>query len=166
MKILKNKKYNILSNILKYSFVIVFAFMVMTPFVFVNACGTGPGETPCFDATDQNNSDATDQNNSDGTDQNMVTTKIENPLGVNGPQTIPDFIKKLIEIVLYVGIPIIALAIIYTGFLFVQAQGNSEELTKAKNALMYTLIGGALLLGAFIIAQAIGSTVDEIKKGV
>ena len=63
-----------------------------------------------------------------------------------------------------VGIPIVALAIIYTGFLFVQARGNSEELTKAKKVLMYTLIGGALLLGAFVIAKAIGATVDDIIK--
>lgn len=158
MKILKNKKYSILSNLLKYSFVIVFGFVVMMPFVFVNACGNGPGETPCSDITTQNDSDITTQN--------LIKTKIVNPLGVDGPQTIPDFIKKLVEIVLYVGIPIIALAIIYIGFLFVQAQGNSEELTKAKKALMYTLIGGALLLGAFVIAQAIGKTVDDIKSGV
>jgi hypothetical protein len=154
MKILKNKKYNILSSILKYSFVVVFAVMVAMPTIVFGLDGTGPSEGA-------SSSEGTGP--SDGTG---INTKILNPLGVNGPQTIPDFIKKLVEIVLYVGIPIIALAIIYTGFLFVQAQGNSEELTKAKKALMYTLIGGALLLGAFVIAQAIGSTVDEIKKGV
>lgn len=156
MKILENKKYNILSNILKYSFMIVFVFMIMSPFVFVNAnTGDGGGTGGTGGSGDTG-----------GTGGTGITTKILNPLGEDGPQTIPDFIKKLVEIVLYVGIPIIALAIIYTGFLFVKAQGNSEELTKAKKALLYTLIGGALLLGAFVIAQAIGSTVDEIKKGV
>lgn len=70
----------------------------------------------------------------------------------------------MLEIVMIVGVPIVALAIIYTGFLFVSAQGNSEALTKAKKSLLYTLIGAALLLGAFVLAEAIGKTVDEIKS--
>jgi len=57
----------------------------------------------------------------------------------------------------------VAIAIIYSGFLFVTAQGNSEKLTKAKKALLYTIIGAALLLGSYVIATAIGKTVDEIK---
>jgi len=56
------------------------------------------------------------------------------------------------------------LAIIYTGFLFVEAQGSPEKITKAKKALTYTIIGAAILLGAFVIADAIGKTVDEIKS--
>lgn len=141
-KIFKTKKYSILSSILKYSFVIVFAVMLIAPIVFVNAeLGTGDGL---------------------GTGTN-ITTKIENPLG-DKIIDIPSFIKAIIEIVLVVGIPIVALAIIYTGFLFVSAQGNPEKLTKAKNSLMYTLIGAVLLLGAFVIAEAIGKTVDEIRK--
>ena len=163
MKIFKTKKYNILSNILKYSFVIVFAVMLISPVLFVNACG-GLNELPCVGGSDISSNESSDVSSNDtGTN---ITTKIVNPLGENGPQTIPDFIKEIIKIVLYVGIPIVALFIIYTGFLFVEAQGNPEKLTKAKNSLMYTLIGAALLLGAFIIAEAIGATVDEIKKSV
>ena len=63
-----------------------------------------------------------------------------------------------------IGVPIIALAIIYAGFLFVTAQGNSEKLTKAKKTLLYTLIGAALLLGAVVIAEAIKGTVNDIKS--
>ena len=95
-----------------------------------------------------------------------VNASIANPLGTTGPQNLPDFIKAIIKIVLIVGIPILALAIIYSGFLFVKAQGNPESLTKAKNSLLYTVIGGALLLGAFVIATAIGQTVKDIGGGV
>ncbi|HLP86658.1 MAG TPA: hypothetical protein VK153_02170 [Candidatus Paceibacterota bacterium] len=148
MKIFKTKKYTILSGILKYSFIIVFAVMLLAPVVFAAP-----------DGVDNTN------NNSAGVDNTgtNITTKIENPLGDN-IKDIPSFIKEIINIVLYIGIPIVALAIIYTGFLFVQAQGNSEKLTKAKNSLVYTLIGAALLLGAFVIADAIGKTVEDIKK--
>ncbi|KKQ20795.1 MAG: hypothetical protein US33_C0012G0008 [Parcubacteria group bacterium GW2011_GWC1_36_9] len=85
--------------------------------------------------------------------------KIVNPLGPNGVASIPDFIKTLLEGVLKVGIPIVALAIIYCGFLFVSARGNSEKLGKAKDALLYTLIGAAILLGSWAIAQLISDTV-------
>ena len=53
----------------------------------------------------------------------------------------------------------VALAIIYSGFLFVAARGNSEKLTKAKDTLLYTIIGAAILLGAWAIATMISSTV-------
>ena len=82
--------------------------------------------------------------------------KIVNPIKVD---TINGFIKTLLEGVLRVGIPIVALAIIYCGFLFVSARGNSEKLGKAKDALLYTLIGAAILLGSWAIAQLISDTV-------
>lgn len=73
--------------------------------------------------------------------------------------TINGFIKTLLEKALKIGIPIIALAIIYCGFLFVFARGNSEKITKARDALLYTLIGAAVLLGSWAIAQLISETV-------
>lgn len=147
MKILKKKKYSILSNILKFSFVYVFAFMLIIPTVWaLGEVGGGPGGQ-VGGATSSTN----------------ISTSIKNPLGA-GIDSIPKFIEAVINIVLVVGIPIVVLAIIYTGFLFVKAQGNPEEISKAKSALMYTLIGAALLLGAFVIAKAIGTTVEEITN--
>jgi hypothetical protein len=93
----------------------------------------------------------------------QVSSGIENPLGPSITD-IPSFIKVVIDFVLFIGVPIIALAIIYSGFLFVTAQGNSEKLTTAKKTLLYTIIGAALLLGSFVIANAIKGTVDDIKS--
>ncbi|KKQ03101.1 MAG: hypothetical protein US18_C0017G0016 [Parcubacteria group bacterium GW2011_GWB1_36_5] len=84
---------------------------------------------------------------------------LNNPLGPNGIDSVPKFIQVLLEGVLRIGIPIVALAIIYCGFLFVSARGNSEKLGKAKDALLYTLIGAAILLGSWAIAQLISETV-------
>ena len=147
MKILKNKKYTILANILKYSFVFIIPLVLTTSVLAQNTGPTGGGGSP-----------------TGGGGAITFGSSIANPLGPTGPQTIPDFIKVIINIVLVVGIPIVALAIIYTGFLFVTAQGNTEKLGKAKKALVYTLLGAAILLGAFVIAEAIGKTVDEIKS--
>ncbi|MEK7219351.1 MAG: pilin [Patescibacteria group bacterium] len=84
------------------------------------------------------------------------TTKLVNPIKVDN---INDFIKILLQGVLKIGMPIIALAIIYSGFLFVEARGKPDEITKAKDALTYTLIGAAILLGSWAIAQLIANTV-------
>lgn len=151
MKFLKTKKYSILSNILKYSFVIIIGIMLFSPVFFACAeLGTGNGG-------------AGTGNGGAGTGGTNIKVTINNPLN-SEIDDIPKFIKAIINIVLIVGIPIVVLAIIYTGFLFVKAQGNSEELTKAKKALLYTLIGAALLLGAFVIAEAIQATVVDITS--
>ncbi len=88
---------------------------------------------------------------------NPAAGKICNPIApidsING------LIKVILEGALKVGIPLIALAVIYCGFLFVFARGNEEKLTKAKDALLYTLIGAAILLGSWAIAQLISETV-------
>lgn len=133
MKILKRKKYSILSNVLKYGFVFIIVFSIMMPIMFVGA-------------------------------NTAIDAKIQNPLGPNGPKDIPAFIEAIIDIVLVVGVPILVLAIIYAGFLYVKAQGNPGELEVAHRTLLYTVIGGALLLGAFVIANAIGKTVEDIKS--
>ena len=73
------------------------------------------------------------------------------------------FINALIEIVIQIGTPILVLAVIYVGFLFVQASGKPEKLNEAKSALVYTLIGAAIVLGAFIISAAIKGTVDQLS---
>jgi hypothetical protein len=151
MKFFQNKKYTFLSKIAKYGFVFVFGLMLLSSFTYANT-NNPPGGNSVGNNPPGGNSVGTN-----------ITIEIENPLG-NNIDTIPKFIEALIEIVLIIGVPIVVLALIYVGFLFVKAQGNAEELTKAKKALLYTLIGAALLLGAFVIANAIGKTVDEIKS--
>lgn len=136
MKILKKNKYSILQNVLKYSFVLVIFFSI-----FINSAIAIPPE---------------------GGTGITVNTGIKNPLG-DDLNDIPSFITAIINIVLVIGVPIVTLAIIYSGFLFVSAQGSAEKLKKAKDALLHTLIGAALLLGAFILAEAIKGTVDDIK---
>ena len=194
MKILKGKKYSIMSTILKYGFVFVIVFSIAMPFVFVNAtslCGTpnvtsssAPTEGLCTSGSAKkvpfldkgfwiwecgNDSchaqmlSSTGSTTATGSPVSNIKIGITNPLGA-GITDIPSFITAILNIVLVVGVPIVTLAIIYCGFLFVKAQGNPAELEKAKKTLVYTLIGAALLLGSFVIAQAIQGTVEEIKK--
>ncbi|MDP2788919.1 MAG: pilin [bacterium] len=86
---------------------------------------------------------------------------IKNPIpNIN---SLDGLIKKLLEGIIKIGIPVVALAIIYSGFLFVFAQGNSEKLDKAKSALLYSVIGAAVLLGSWAIAQLISETVLQLS---
>jgi hypothetical protein len=85
-----------------------------------------------------------------------------NPLGTTS--TLPELIQTVLQGALKIGIPLIALAIIYSGFLFVFARGNSEKLTDAKKSLLYTIIGAAILLGSWAIAEMISITVTGLGK--
>jgi hypothetical protein len=78
--------------------------------------------------------------------------------------SIPGLIKTILEGAIKIGLPVVALAIIYAGFLFVFARGNPEKLGTAKDTLLYTLIGAAILLGAWAIAKMIESTVLGITS--
>ena len=86
---------------------------------------------------------------------------IDNPLATD-IDTLPEFVEEVLRIVLKVGIPIVTLFIIYAGLLFVMAAGNPEKLKKAKETLLWTLVGAAVLLGAWVIAEAIQGTLTQL----
>lgn len=89
-------------------------------------------------------------------------TTINNPLGCKN-NSVDAILLKIMDIVALVGGIVVAFFIIYSGFKFVMARGNEGELTKAKDMFYATVIGGAILLGASIIAQVVVSTVNTIK---
>lgn len=97
------------------------------------------------------------------TEQTQQFKGLDNP--VPNITTIPQLIEKLLNIVLTIGIPIVAFFLIFTGFRFVAARGNEEALTNAKRALLYTIIGAVILLGCWVLAQAIAGTVETIRNG-
>lgn len=73
--------------------------------------------------------------------------------------TISEFILKIIDVLLVFALPIIVLYIMYAGFLFVTANGNESQLTQAKNALLWSVVGGVIALGAKLILEVIQGTV-------
>lgn len=95
--------------------------------------------------------------------------KLCNPLGncedTSGIRDIPTFLQRLLEIVQLIAIPIVVFFIIYAGFLFVTARGDTGQLSQARGALLAAVIGTAIILGAWVIATAIKGTVDNIREG-
>lgn len=84
---------------------------------------------------------------------------IPNPLNTS---SVYQFFLELIKIAITAGTYVLVLAIIYTGFLFVTAQGDEPKIARARASLLYTVIGGAILLGAWVIATAVATTVASL----
>ncbi len=90
-------------------------------------------------------------------------TTLVNPLGEG--TTLECLLLDIIDLFIQLGSMVIVVMIIYIGFLFVAAQGNPEKLSGAKMMLLWTLIGGLILLGSKGIAIGIQATVGEIIPG-
>ena len=98
--------------------------------------------------------------------QNTVEVKLKNPLK-SELNTIPKIINAILDgIVIPIAVPIFVLAIIWTGILFVIARGKPDDIKNAKTALKWTLIGGAVILGAKLISSAIAGTLGAITGTV
>ena len=85
---------------------------------------------------------------------------ITNPLKSD---SIIELLNALLDIIVQVGIPIIAIFIVYSGFLFVKAQGNESKLSEAKQTLLWTVIGAAIVLGATVISGVINATIGSLE---
>ncbi len=90
-----------------------------------------------------------------------ANTKLQNPIKYS---TFSDFAAAVTKTAVQILMPFIVLAFIYSGFLFVKAQGNVAELEKAKTAIIYSMIGAFILLGAWGFAQIIGQTVSTLTQ--
>jgi len=76
--------------------------------------------------------------------------------------SIPGFIAGALKALVLVALPILTLFIVYSGFLFISAQGNESKLKDAKQNFMYVIIGALLILGAWVIATLIAGTVSQL----
>lgn len=84
-----------------------------------------------------------------------------NPLGITDVQ---EFLLKILGIVTdTIGPVVVILMLVYTGFLFVTAKGKEAEIRAARQALLWTVVGALILLGAKAIALGIQATVAALK---
>ena len=101
-----------------------------------------------------------------GTDTNIT---LINPLNTgecapNG-NCLMNFLNKILDFVIKIGVVVVVLMTVYVGYLFVVAQGNSTKIEEAKKALLWTIVGALILLGSQAIAVAIRATVQAISVG-
>lgn len=89
------------------------------------------------------------------------TGGLTNPL--NNVCSLDDFLRAILGGVIQIGTIILIMMLVYVGFLFVAARGNAEKLQGAKSALVWTVIGGLILLGATAIQAVISETVKSLS---
>lgn len=94
-----------------------------------------------------------------GTLQGGGSFTLENPIRA---ENFAQFLNDILSIVVQIGVPVVVVGIIYAGFLFVTAGGNTEKLTNAKRTFLGVLIGAGIVLGAFVISEAIQGTVNQL----
>lgn len=85
---------------------------------------------------------------------------LNNPLSAG--TSLPAFLNSILDFVIRIGTIVVILMVVYVGFMFVTAQGNETKLTTARRALLWTIVGALILLGAKAISLAIQSTVNAI----
>jgi len=98
----------------------------------------------------------------------IVLAQGSNPVRLNNPlrsgNTLTGFVASILnDVVVPVGAVVVVIAVIYSGFLFVIAQGNEQKLEKAKMTFLFTVIGAAVLLGAAVIANIITVTINQLR---
>lgn len=87
----------------------------------------------------------------------LAVTGLQNPL--RNINNFEQFVSVLLEAVIKIGLPIAAIFIVYSGLLFVTAQGSEDKIKKAKDVFFYTVVGIAIFLGSWTLAKVIQSTV-------
>lgn len=82
-----------------------------------------------------------------------------NPIG---QKNIESLVNAVLEVVVNAGAIVVVFFLIYSGYLFVEARGNSGKLEKAKETFVWTIVGGLIVLGAFVISEVVQNTVNQI----
>jgi hypothetical protein len=73
--------------------------------------------------------------------------------------TAMDFLTGVLAGIMYMSIPIIGLVLVYSGFMFISARGNSGKLETATRNITYVVVAIALLLGSYMIARVAYNTI-------
>ena len=73
------------------------------------------------------------------------------------------FLEGILGGIMYMSIPVIGMVLVYAGFMFISARGNGEKLSTAVHNMTYIVVGIALVLGSYMLANMVYNT---IIKGI
>lgn len=90
-----------------------------------------------------------------------ISLVFENPFKVGN--NLYDVVKAIVEhVIMPIGGVLCVLAFIWAGFQYVTAGGDQTKIKKAHQTLLYTVIGTAILLGAWVISEVVQVTIDQV----
>ena len=94
------------------------------------------------------------------------TGGIPNPIG---PESFTELLKRIIGYLIVIGAPILALMVLYGGFIILTAGGSPEKFKTGKDVILYAVIGYIIILVSwgviYIIGEILGAPdlVNKIK---
>lgn len=91
-----------------------------------------------------------------------IKVKFENPL--SNVKSIEALVKVILDVVVKIGAIVVVFMLIFTGFKFVTAQGNEQKISEAKTALVWTVVGALVLLGAQALSEVVCNTAKEFDS--
>jgi hypothetical protein len=94
-------------------------------------------------------------------DGNTTSAVNLNPLGHTD---LLKFLVDLLDVVIKIGMVLMVIMFVWTGFQYVTAGGNTTKIATAHKAFMYAVIGAAIVLGAFIIINVLQGTINAVKQ--
>lgn len=92
--------------------------------------------------------------------------KLENPFKCPNANdcTLYTLINTIIsDILIPIGGVVAVIVVMWAGFLYVTARGDTTKIKRAHDALLSAVIGAAILLGAKVISAAIEKTIGQLK---
>jgi len=84
---------------------------------------------------------------------------ITNPLGETSDIT--TLVENILNFLIILAIPITAILVVYAGYLYITSAGNEEKVKIAQKALIWAIIGFAIVL----IANSIPAIIQEFLSG-
>ena len=81
------------------------------------------------------------------------------------PITYPNitaFLLAILDVAIQYGALLIVFFIVFAGFKFVTAQGNTEKISDARKMLTWIVVGAFVLLGVYVIRAAICGTINQL----
>ena len=83
-----------------------------------------------------------------------------NPLG--SVSSLWELLSKALQVLIQIGVPVAALALVYSGYLFVTAVGDEKQLGSAKETFKWVVVGIAIMLGAQAIVVTVQQTIGSL----
>ncbi len=87
--------------------------------------------------------------------------KLQNPLKFS---TVQALVAAVLKIVIQIGTPIAVVMIVWAGFLYVTARGDTGKIETAHKTLLWTVVGTAILLGAALLASVLENTISQVVR--
>ena len=155
-----------MNTILTKTTILVFVIIAVSAIQFPVSVQASTTETPFKIAqitTGNSNalSNTVVTGNSNSGTQSTGAQTITNPLQFSSLQ---DLLNAILGAMITIGTIALTAAIIWIGFTFVTARGDPKKLQTARMALLWTVIGGLILLGAKGIETVIQSTVSSVTS--